>query len=162
MMRGEIQLRRLSEVTADEIMELMNDPDVRRHLPLARGHFGSMDCERFVQNKERMWHEHGFGPWAFVQGGQFIGWGGLQPEGDDADIGLVLSPRCWGVGRKLFRVIVSFAFRDLGLDSVTAILPPTRARSGGLERLGFEPDGEALVAGEPFVRFRLYRAKYSL
>ena len=29
-----------------------------------------------------------------------------------------------------------------------AMLPPTRSRGGGLRRLGFEPDGEALVAGE--------------
>lgn len=156
-MHGEIHFRRLPEIAPTDIIELMNDPEVRRHLPLARDHFGPSDCERFVRSKERMWHERGFGPWAFVQDGEFIGWGGLQPEGDDADLGLVLRPQSWGVGRQLYEIIVSFAFQELALDSVIALLPPTRSRGGGLERLGFKPDGEALVAGERFVRFRLHR-----
>ena len=156
-MRGDIQFRRLSEIAPENIIALMNDSDVQRHLPLARGHFGPTDCERFVQSKERMWTERGFGPWAFVRDGEFIGWGGLQPEGDDADIGLVLRPQWWGVGRHLYERIISYAFHELGLDSVIAMLPPTRSRGGGLQRLGFVPDGEALLSGERFVRFRLHR-----
>ncbi len=156
-MNRTIRFRRLPEVELDQIAELLNDPRVRRHLPLAQGHFGPRECARFVQSKERMWHEHGFGPWAFVRDGQFIGWGGLQPEGDDVDVGLVLRPDCWGLGRQLYERIVSFAFRDLDLDSVIAMLPPSRLRGGGLNRLGFEPDGEAVLSGERFVRFRLHR-----
>ena len=156
-MCSDIQLRRLSEIDPAEIIALMNDSKVRRHLPRANGHFGPAECERFVEGKEKMWHQHGFGPWAFVQNDEFIGWGGLQPEGNDADIALVLRPQSWGVGRRLYEMIVSFAFQDLGLDSAIAILPLTRSRGGGLQRLGFEPDGEALIAGERFVRFRLHR-----
>ena len=156
-MRSDIQLRRLPEIDPAEIIALMNDPQVRRHLPLASGHFGPAECERFVESKEKMWHQHGFGPWAFVQNDEFIGWGGLQPEDNDADIGLILRPQSWGVGRHLYEVIVSFAFQELGLDSVIAMLPPTRSRGGGLQWLGFELDGEALIAGERFVRFRLHR-----
>lgn len=157
IMRDDIQFMRLSEIAPDDIIALMNDADVRRHLPLARGRFGPAECERFVQSKERMWTERGFGPWAFVRDGEFIGWGGLQPEGDDADVGLVLRPQWWGVGRQLYERIVLHAFQELGLDSVIAMLPPTRPRGGGLQRLGFEPDGEAWLSGERFVRFRLHR-----
>ena len=157
MVRERIEFRRLSEIPPDDIIGLMNDEDVRRHLPLAHGDFGVAECERFVRGKERMWKEHGFGPWAFVRDGEFIGWGGLQPEGDDADVGLVLAPRWWGAGRQLYERIVSFAFQELGLESVIAMLPPTRSRGGGLERLGFEPDGEVRLSGQRFLRFRLRR-----
>jgi hypothetical protein len=51
----------------------MNDPAVRRHLPLARGEFGASECKSFVAVKERMWEVGGFGPWAFVLDGEFIG-----------------------------------------------------------------------------------------
>lgn len=156
-MSGDIQFKRLPEVDPAEIMALMNDPEVRRHLPLASGHFGAEQCQRFVEGKERMWEEHGFGPWAFMHGGEFIGWGGLQPEGDDADVGLILRPQSWGLGKRLYAMIVAYAFDELGLASVIAMLPPTRARGGGLQRLGFEPDGDVTVGGERFVRFRLRR-----
>ncbi len=156
-MDGTIRFGRLTDVEPEHIIELINDSKVRRHLPLAREHFGPAACARFVESKERMWQEHGFGPWAFVRDGVFIGWGGLQPEGDDVDVGLVLRPSCWGVGRHLYDRIVSFAFHDLGLESVIAMLPPSRSRGGGLRRLGFEPDGEAVLDGERFVRFRLHR-----
>lgn len=155
----DIQLKRLPEIDPDEIIALMNDPDIRRHLPLASGDFGPEECERFVEAKEKMWEEHGFGPWAFVQNGEFIGWGGLQPEGDDADVGLILRPQSWGIGRQLYELTVAFAFQELELDSVIAMLPPTRTRGGGLQRLGFEPDGETVIAGERFVRFRLHRSR---
>ncbi|MEM7048499.1 MAG: GNAT family N-acetyltransferase [Acidobacteriota bacterium] len=154
----DIQFRRLPEIDPAKLMALMNDPEIRRHLPLASGDFGPAECERFVAAKEEMWQQHGFGPWAFVQHGELIGWGGLQPEGDDADVGLILRPQAWGVGRHLYGKIVKFAFEELELDSVIALLPPTRKRGGGLQRLGFEPDGEVVIGGERFVRFRLWRA----
>lgn len=57
-----IVFRHLTEVSPDVVIGLMNDLDVRRHLPLARGHFGLSDCERFVATKERIWNERGYEP----------------------------------------------------------------------------------------------------
>ena len=73
-----IEFRRLRDIPPDAIIELINDPVVRRHLPLARGEFGISECTRFVATKERIWDEQGFGPWAFVLDGEFIGWGGFS------------------------------------------------------------------------------------
>ena len=150
-----IAFTRLNEVDPGVIIELVNDPAVRRHLPLARGHFGPSECEKFVADKERIWEEHGYGPWAFVIDDEFIGWGGLQPEGDDVDAGLVLRPSYWGAGRVLYRRIITYAFGELGLDSVIALLPPSRKRVAGMQRLGFRRDGEAVLEDERFLRYRL-------
>lgn len=150
-----IAFTRLSEVDRGVIIELMNDPAVRRHLPLARGHFGPSECEKFVADKERIWEEHGYGPWAFVIDDEFIGWGGLQPEGDDVDVGLVLRPSYWGAGGVLFRRIIAYAFDELGIDSVIALLPPSRMRVAGMRRLGFRRNGEAVLGDERFLRYRL-------
>jgi len=152
-----ITFARLPDMEPASIIALMNAPDVRRHLPLAKGDFNAEDCARFVATKERMWTEHGYGPWALLQDGEFIGWGGLQPEGDDADLGLVLRPSNWGAGRSLYDRFLSFAFDDLQIDSVIAMLPETRTRGGGLTRLGFSPDGESQIGGERFLRYRLRR-----
>ncbi len=115
----EIAFKRLSEVDPRFIIELLNDPAVRRHLPLARGYFGPAECEKFVADKERIWEENGYGSWAFVVNDEFIGWGGLGPEGDDVDVGLVLRPSYWGAGRVLFTRIIAYAFGELGLSAET-------------------------------------------
>lgn len=129
-------------------------------MPLAGDDFDEAECERFVAGKEKLWEEHGFGPWAFYIDGAFAGWGGLQPEGGDADVGLVLHPDYWGTGRVIYEEIVARAFGEMGFDSVTALLPPTRTRAGGLTRLGFEPDGETEIGGERFLRYRLRAERY--
>ncbi len=152
---GEIAFKRLSDVDPRAIIELVNDPAVRRHLPLARGRFGPSECKSFVAAKERIWEANGYGPWAFVIGDEFIGWGGLQPEGDDVDVGLVLRPSHWGAGRVLFKRIISYAFGELGLGSVIALLPPSRKRVAGMQRLGFRRDGEVVLEDERYLRYRL-------
>jgi len=154
--------KRLTEIRPHEIIDLMNDPAVRRHLPLARGEFGLPECERFVAVKERMWEEGGFGPWAFVLDDEFIGWGGLQPEGDDVDIGLVLSRKHWGAGPVLYRRILAHAFEDLGVGSVITLLPPSRTRVAALRRLGFREEGETVIRDQRFVRYRLIRSGHGL
>ncbi|MEO1353072.1 MAG: GNAT family N-acetyltransferase [Cyanobacteria bacterium J06635_15] len=153
-----IVFRRLTEVSPDVIIELMNDPDVRRHMPLAQGYFGVSDCERFVAAKERIWEENGYGPWAFFLGHEFIGWGGLQREGDDADVGLVLHRAHWGAGKAIYERILDHAFGELGLDSVIALFPPSRTRLAGLRRLGFGEDGQVMIGEELFNRYRLPRS----
>ncbi len=155
---GPIEFRRLRDVNPADLIDLMNDPRVRRHLPLAKGPFGPRECERFVAAKERLWAEHGYGPWAFYVGEDFAGWGGLQPEGADADVGMILRPEFWGLGRALYREILAYAFDTLGVPSVIALLPPSRTRIRGVLGLGFVEDGEVELGGQRFLRFRLSRA----
>ena len=154
---GNVAFKRLTEISRDSIIQLMNDPAVRRHLPLARGRFGASECASFVAAKERMWEESGFGPWAFVLEDEFIGWGGLQLEGDDVDLGLVLRRKHWGAGPVLYRRILTYAFEELDVDSIIALLPPSRRRVAALRRLGFREDGEILIEDQRFVRHRLLR-----
>lgn len=152
-----ISLRPLRDVSPDEMIDLMNDPDVRRHLPLARGHFGVSEYQRFVAGKERIWRENGYGPWAFFLDDDFVGWGGLQPEGDDVDVGLVLRRSHWGAGQTLYRRLIEQAFEELGVESVITLLPASRTRVAALRRLGFREDGEVTIAGVVFNRYRLTR-----
>jgi RimJ/RimL family protein N-acetyltransferase len=148
---------RLPDVDPDAVIALMNDAGVRRHMPLARGRFGRPEYRRFLAAKEAIWTEHGYGPWAFVLDDEFVGWGGVQPEGGDVDVGLVLRRKHWGAGRVLCERIVDHAFRELDVDSVITLLPPSRTRLAGLRRLGFREDGELWIGEARFNRFRLTR-----
>jgi len=157
-MNRSVEFKRLTEVRRSEIIDLMNHPLVIRLMPLAPAYFSEIHCEEFLATKERMWAEHGFGPWAFVVDGRFAGWGGLQPEDGEADLGLVLHPDYWGIGRRLYGEIIARAFGEMGLESVTVLLPPARKRIRALLRLGFVPDGTVEIGEESFARYRLKRA----
>ena len=151
-----LQFRRLSEVDRQDIIALNTHPLVLRQMPLGTTEISDAECAKWVEGKEAQWKQHGYGPWAFVADGGFIGWGGLQYENGDADLALVLHPTYWGLGYAVYQEIIRRAFMEMGLPSVTILLPPTRTRIKGLSRLGFQPDGQVDYDGERFVRYRLF------
>jgi len=151
-----LEFKQLNEVDRSAYIALNTHPLVRRQMPLTDDHFDDAECKEWIEGKLAMWKEHGFGPWAFIIDGQFAGWGGLQPEQGDADLGLVLHPDYWGYGKIIYDEIIRRAFGEMGFESVTILFPPTRTRIKGILRLGFKPDGEVEISGERFNRFRLY------
>ena len=151
-----LEFKRLTEIDPSKYISLHTDPRVRRHMPLTDDDFDEAACVKWIEGKESMWREAGYGPWAFVVDGEFVGWGGLQPENGEADLGLVLHPDYWGMGKIIYDEIMRRAFGEMGFESVTALLPLTRTRVKGILRLGFVPDGELEIQGERFARFRLY------
>ena len=151
----QLHFRHLSDVSTEDIIALNNNPDVLRQMPLGRPNFDESKCTAWVAQKEAQWALNGYGPWAFFVEDEFAGWGGLQHEDGDADLALVLHPDYWGLGRVIFDEIVRRAFQELGLDSITILLPPTRTRIKGVLRLGFVHDGDVDIDGTPFARYRL-------
>lgn len=153
-----IEFKQLSEVSQQDIIDLMNNDLVRRQMPLLKGEFTQEACERFVKSKSQMWAEHGYGVWAFVVDGEFAGWGGIQPDDGEADLALVLHPDHWGLGKTLYPKIIEKAFNELALDSVVVLFPPTRTRVQGLLRMGFKEEKRLKIGDEEFIRYRLTRS----
>lgn len=87
--------------------------------------------------------------------GTFAGWDGVSPEHGDADLALVLHPRFWGIGKRIYNEIIRRAFGEMGFGSVTILFPPSRTRITGIQRLGFPPDGDVEIGGARFIRYRL-------
>jgi hypothetical protein len=150
-----LTLHRFAEIAPATWLTLLNDRDVHRHMPLS-GATALTDpmAAEWAAGKARQWDENGYGPWALKLDGTFIGWGGFQKEGEEADFGLVLLPAYWGKGAAVFREILVRG-RQLSLDPITILLPPSRLRLKGLGRLGFIPAGEITYDGHKFLKFRL-------
>jgi [ribosomal protein S5]-alanine N-acetyltransferase len=151
----EIEFVHLIEVKEYQIIDLMNNEMVGKQLPLLIEGFSAENCRAFLKEKKQLWDEHGFGPWAFLIKSEFAGWGGLQPERGEADFALVLHPKFWGWGRKIFNKVKDQAFNQMNLNSITILFPPSRTNSKAITRLGFTEDGQFTVDGELFLRFRL-------
>jgi len=151
----EIEFVHLFEIEEEQIIDLMNNDIVGKHLPLLAEKFSAENYRIFLRTKKRLWDEFGFGPWAFLIKGEFAGWGGIQPEQGEADFALVLHPKFWGWGRKVFNKVKDQAFNEMNLPSMTILLPPNRPNSNAVTRLGFVKDDELTIEGEIFLRFRL-------
>ncbi len=149
-------LCRLNAVSPDELISLHNDSRVLRHLPLADAPFGEAECHRWLAEKESQWQAHGYGPWSIHVAGDFAGWGGFQYEQGDADLGLVLAAAYWGMGGAICRTMLCIGFEDEPFDSVTALLPPGRVKVKGMQRLGFERDGQIRIGSVLFHRYRCW------
>lgn len=151
-----LEFKRLTAVDSQDIIALNNHPEVLRQMPLGSPDFDEVKAKEWVRQKDAQWDEHGYGPWAFFIDDEFAGWGGLQHEDGDADLALVLHPQFWGSGKVIYEEIVKRAFTDMGLGSITILLPFSRTRTKGIARLGFQADGEVEFDGVRFQRFRLY------
>ena len=93
-----VRFARLTGIAPLEIARHMSDPRVAEHMPLLTGAWDEETARDFVTAKENCWQRDGLGHWAFVQKGQYLGWGGFQKEANEWDFGLVLRPGCFGLG----------------------------------------------------------------
>jgi [ribosomal protein S5]-alanine N-acetyltransferase len=152
----QLEFKHLGEIDCAEIIALNSNHLVRRQMPLSDDSFDEDECRKWVASKESQWEQYGYGPWAILIEGKFAGWGGFQYENGDADLALVLRPNYWGMGKIIYDEMIRRAFEEMGFESVTILLPPTRTRTKGVLRLGFQPDGEVDLHGQRFIRFRLY------
>lgn len=159
---NEIEFADLSDVEEGQIIDLMNNEVVGQQMPLLADGFSVETCRAFLKAKKQLWDQHGYGPWAFLIKGEFAGWGGLQPEQGDADFALVLHPDFWGWGRKIFNKVKIHAFEEMNLSSITILFPPSRQNSKAITRMGFIEDGQLIVDGELFIRYRLNKHQLAM
>ena len=87
--------------------------------------------------------------------GAYVGWGGFQKEGQDWDFGLVLKPDRFGLGMRIARRAIDVAVADPRIPAVTFLLPLSRTRLRGLDRLGARFVEEVIYDGVPFRKYHL-------
>ncbi|WP_010138785.1 GNAT family N-acetyltransferase [Oceanicola sp. S124] len=154
-MAPRITFARLDRIDPELIRAHMSDPRMAAHMPLLAGPWDHAATRRFVAAKEACWQRDGLGHRAFLADGTYVGWGGLQREGEDWDLGLVLTPAAFGLGPRIARLLLAEARQDDRVPHVTFLLPPSRRHLGALRRLGAVAQGEVRQGGALFRKFRL-------
>ena len=157
-MNKSVQLKHLAEIEIEKIVSLLNHSEVRALMPLAGEPADADSAKAWVESKEKCW-ECNYGPYAVVIGGEFAGWGGLQPENGEPDLALVLFPEFWGMGGNVFRALINEIARSPEIQEVTVHFPVIRKNRNAIEKLGFAREDTVLLDGHSFVRYRLKLAK---
>ncbi len=150
-----ITFARLRDVFLDKIVAHMSNPRVAEHMPLLTDKWTRPTAAAFVAAKEACWQRDGLGHWAFLQDGKYVGWGGFQKEGTEWDFGLVLEPDHFGLGTRITKMAIEFAFADARIPFITFLLPPTRKKLGALERIGAKFVENIDYEGAGFLKYRL-------
>ena len=157
-MKHDITFTRLPTIDPSEIAAHMSDPRVAEHMPLLTFAWNEAAVARFVADKEERWRRDGLGHWAILVNGEYVGWGGFQKEGDEWDFGLVLRPNAFGLGTRITKKALEFAFADERIPFVTFLLPPSRRNLGAFDRRGASFVGEVDYEGSVFRKYRLETA----
>ena len=149
-----LRLGHFCEPRPEQYAELLNEPGVRKHMPLSTI-VDAEWCQTWMVAKATQWGADGTkGPWSIWAGDRFIGWGGLQPdETHEAGAALVLTQTSWGSGLEAFSQVVAESYRLDLAKRVLVEFPLTRNADKVLNRLGFQFLDETEIEGVTFKRY---------
>lgn len=156
-MTNEITGGKLTEVDPAEIARHMPDPTVDSYAAL-EWCVGRPGRHLFCFPNKETQARVGLGHWPFLVAGQYVGWRVFRKEGDEWDVGLVLRPGSFGLGRPITQKAIQVAKSDDRVPYVTVLLPPSRTNLGALRRRGAKPTNEVEYDGARFLNFRLEMA----
>ena len=121
----------LGEVSQTVLLDLMNDEKLRAHL-VDHPKFTEETLEFWVMEKTRIDAANGYRVRAILVNGNIAGWCGIQPDGEGAELAIILSSSYWGSGLRVFRDMIRWS-RELGHQEVVFHLLETRRKYRALE-----------------------------
>lgn len=95
---NEFELTDLNSVSPEKLLGVLSNPKISKHLPLFDSNIDLQWVKNWVVVKTSQWQDSRLGPYAVTQNGEVIGWAGYQPDGEVAELAIVLSPSAWGIG----------------------------------------------------------------
>jgi ribosomal-protein-alanine N-acetyltransferase len=160
-------IRNPQEKDLELIKALWMDPDVTRYLGGPRDGVMVTDFfQQYIREPQTVFQEEWELWWSIVEqdSGQFVGLNAIlekEVEGETVyDLGYFLLPPFWGQGfaAEASRRVVAYAFEELGLPSLVAIIDPRNQASQSVAlKLGMHLEREVLRSDG--ITRRVYRLK---
>jgi RimJ/RimL family protein N-acetyltransferase len=158
-----LTLRRLTEDDADGLVEMFNDPDVRRFIAVKDPYTRAHALAR-VSADEHEWNELGHRVFAIEERstGAFAGRAVIWdwPQFGETEVGWTLLARARGKGiaTEAARAASDWAFANLGVPYLISLINADNERSKAVaERLGMSVLRHDEFAGEPHLVYALSR-----
>lgn len=142
----------LDKVSPDDFMVLLNKQKIREHL-VDHDLFDSNTIKTWTQKKIEVDRTSGCRVRGIMSGNSFAGWCGIQLEDGKYEIAIVLDDEFWGIGKKVFNDVMSWA-KELGHDEVFIHFLHTRPEYKFLRKISknvFETE----MLGNKFTTYQL-------
>lgn len=149
----DFELAPLDSVNVDELHRVLSNPRISRHLPLFDPNIDIDWVKNWVKSKISQWDDPRLGPYAVLVAGKVVGWAGYQPDGDCAELAIVLEPDAWGIGKEVIES-VSQRWQEFGDNRKRVFyLPTTRNLQSISTRFEVDYVGEFEISGHKFAIF---------
>lgn len=149
---NEIAYVKLNEVNPDDFIPILNHRKVRGHL-IGHELFDANSVRAWIDAKMEVDSTEGCRVRAILYRGRLMGWCGIQFEGGDYEIAIVIGHEFWGLGRTVFRDMMGWA-EELGHDEILIHFLHSRPEYGFLRKIARDVH-ESEILGEKFLSYRL-------
>jgi len=129
---NKIEYIHFSQVNPEQLLEILNDALLRKHL-VAHAVFDTTSIREWMDQKIQSDSVPGCRVRAVSIDGELAGWCGIQPDDSGFEIAIVLSQRFWGSGISVFKALMRWA-RELGHQDIKFHLLETRLEYTFLKR----------------------------
>ena len=154
------ELRQFSSATVEQYRELICDPAVTRHMPLAEPTYSDEWIRNWIDSKASTWLEPDLGPWSIWVDQEFVGWVGLEPDREFLSLGLVVHKKFWGSGHSIVRLMFERWFEKLDGRRVVVEFPESRHSELWASQLDLKPMGHIEISGITFFRYELFPNRF--
>ena len=143
---------KLTDIHAEDFVPLLNNPKIRRHL-IEHPQFDTESIQEWLNTKIAMDARAGCQIRAVFYRGRLVGWCGIQWENEQYEIAIILDPKRWGLGKRVFHDMMHWA-KALGHEIISIHLLDTRPNSKFLRSIANEVL-ESQFLGHRFLTYQL-------
>lgn len=143
---------KLNKVNPIELIPLLNKHKIREHL-IEHELFDESTAKDWLKSKIKVDSSQGCKVRAIIIDKQLAGWCGIQLEDKKHEIAIVIDEGYWGLGRKIFRDIMSWA-KELGHKTIYIHLLHTRPEYKYLRKIS-KNVYESELLGSKFTTYEL-------
>ena len=145
-----MKFRPLHEVRAEDLLPLLNDETLRKHL-IDHPPLDAARVRAWMDDKRRIDALPGRRVRAVLIDGRLAGWCGLQPDEEGVEIAIVIARAGWGRGLAIFNEMMGWA-RSMGHQELVFHLLGTRPLYKSLARRATRVTKRTL-SGHPFTTY---------
>lgn len=140
------------EVDFLSLIPVLNEHAVRNHL-VAHPPFDEANIVEWIESKLACDRQPGCRVRVIMKDGVPVGWCGIQQDGSDFELAIVISQQSWGIGPSVFRMLRGWA-REFGHAEVVIHLLETRPEYRFLTRMASRITQSQLL-GRTFTSYRI-------
>lgn len=129
----ELKYPHFSEISPEDFLPILNKSSTREHL-IKHKAFDLDSVEQWIQGKMDEDAKPSCRIRAITVDEQLVGWCGVQFEDGEYEIAIILDDSCWGVGKRVFFEMISWAV-EMGHKTVFIHLLHTRPEYKFLRKL---------------------------
>ena len=149
---GRIEYIAINIVDPGQLLSLLNKDSVRKHL-VNHQIFDKESLKSWLQEKIEVDSTRGCRVRAIFVDERCVGWCGIQQDGGEYEIAVVLDDTHWGLGRKIFRELLTWA-KELGHQTVSIHFLHTRPQYKFLRKIA-NSVYESEIMTNKFTTYRL-------